>query len=166
MSLTPTFFEPLTMSLTATKWHSTEIIAHCFFSLLVLPTLHITLHKDALCLNRLVDCCLAHRQLLRFSLVQFVWKVSKPLFKTLHLFHRFDLELGNLKKVYFQIVSQPMPACNIINSIHIVRTFLWEHLKVEQIDRNGRAQILILRPFAEGLIHPSPIVERPLLHIV
>ena len=68
--------------------------------------------------------------------------------------------------MYFQILCQPMPAHNIIESIHIVRTFLREQRKIQQIDRNRRAELLICLPFAQGLIHPRPVVERALLHIV
>ena len=52
--------------------HPADVVPQRLLALLVLPTLHIALHKDLLCPNRLTDCRLAHGQFLRFPFIQFV----------------------------------------------------------------------------------------------
>ena len=65
-----------------------------------------------------------------------------------------------------QILRQPMSAHNVVDPVHIMWIFLRKQLKIQEVDGNGRVQILILHPLVKCLIHPRPIVERPLLHIV
>ena len=93
-------------------------------------------------------------------------KVGKPLFQTFHLFDGFDRELRYFEEVDFQILGQAMSAHNVIDTVPVVRVLLWEQIKVEQIDGDGRAEALIVFPFPQSLIHPRPVVKGALLHII
>ena len=66
----------------------------------------------------------------------------------------------------FQIIRQTVSARDVIESVHMMWALLRQQLKIQQIDRDGAAQILILLPLMQGLVHPRPIIERPLLHVV
>ena len=76
------------------------------------------------------------------------------------------MKFRDLKKVDFQVLRQPMPTCDVVQSVHIMSVLLWQQTEIQQIDRDRTGQIFIVLPLTQALIHLRPVVQRPLFHIL